>query len=99
MDFYIIDMQDGYSNFSTPLLLGRSFMKTARMKIDVHEGTLSMEFDGRVVRYRIDSMEETSSEKAQPTIVCGVHDKPPDGNAQKIDSKCKKQAFVIGQEV
>ena len=44
-------------------------------------------------------MEEILSEKAEPAIVCGFHDKPPDGKAQKLDSGCKKRAFVIGQEV
>ena len=43
MDFYILDMPKGCSTLSTQLLLGRPFMKTARTKIDVHEGTLSME--------------------------------------------------------
>ncbi|XP_040368212.1 uncharacterized protein LOC121050875 [Rosa chinensis] len=38
---------------STPLLLGRPFMRTARTKIDVYSGTLSMEFDGEVVGFNI----------------------------------------------
>ena len=44
-------------------------------------------------------MEETLREKAQLAIVYGVHDKPPDGKVQNFDSRCKKRAFVIGQEV
>lgn len=28
-------------------------MKTARTKIDVHEGTLTMEFDGELIRFNI----------------------------------------------
>ena len=64
----------------------------ARTKIDVHKGSLSMEFDGQIVSYRIDSMEENSREKVQSFIVCGVHEKPPDGNAQKLDNRCKKRA-------
>ena len=48
-------------------------MKTARTKIDVHEGMLSMEFDGRIVKYRIDAMEESLKENPEPAIVCGVH--------------------------
>ena len=36
-----------------PLLLGRPFMKTAMTKIDVYDGTLTMEFDGEVVRFNI----------------------------------------------
>ena len=37
----------------TPLLLGRPFMKTARTKIDVYTGTLTMEFDGEIVPFNI----------------------------------------------
>ena len=37
----------------TTLLLGRPFMKTARTKIDVYNGTLTMEFDGEIVRFNI----------------------------------------------
>ena len=36
-----------------PLLLGRPFMKTARTKIDVYNGTLTMEFDGEIVYFNI----------------------------------------------
>ncbi|KAK4397589.1 Retrovirus-related Pol polyprotein from transposon [Sesamum angolense] len=36
---------------------GRPFLKTARTKIDVHSGTLSMEFDGEIIKFNIyDSM-------------------------------------------
>ncbi|CAN6567570.1 unnamed protein product [Malus baccata var. baccata] len=38
---------------SLPILLGRPFMKTARTKIDVYSGTLSMEFDGEVVNFNL----------------------------------------------
>ncbi|KAM1728955.1 hypothetical protein ACFX12_019410 [Malus domestica] len=38
---------------SPPILLGRPFMKTARTKIDVYSGTLSMEFDGEVVNFNL----------------------------------------------
>ncbi|XP_004308573.1 PREDICTED: uncharacterized protein LOC101292944 [Fragaria vesca subsp. vesca] len=51
-DFYIIDMEDSPSN-STPILLGRPFMRTARTKIDVHAGALTMEFDGEVIGFNI----------------------------------------------
>ena len=37
----------------TPLLLGQPFIKAARIKIDVYNGTLTMEFDGEVVRFNI----------------------------------------------
>ena len=52
-DFYGLDMEDEGSPMPTPLLLDRPFMKTARTKIDVYNGTLTMEFDGEVVRFNI----------------------------------------------
>ncbi|KAM6550878.1 hypothetical protein CsatB_000686 [Cannabis sativa] len=52
-DFYVLDMEDDSIPCSTLILLGRPFMKTARTKIDVHEGTLTMEFDGETIRFNI----------------------------------------------
>ncbi|XP_027081098.1 uncharacterized protein [Coffea arabica] len=52
-DFYIVDMNDDTSVNSAVLLLGRSFMSTARIKIDVHEGTLSVKFDGKTITFNI----------------------------------------------
>ncbi|KAL0409389.1 UNVERIFIED_CONTAM: hypothetical protein Sradi_1873300 [Sesamum radiatum] len=56
-DFYVLDMRGNNSPNSTSILLGRPFLKTARTKIDVHNGTLTMEFDGEIIRVNIfDSM-------------------------------------------
>ncbi|KAK4389706.1 Retrovirus-related Pol polyprotein from transposon.6 [Sesamum angolense] len=56
-DFYVLDMREDNSPSSTYILLGRLFLKTARTKIDVHSGTLSMEFDGEIIKFNIyDSM-------------------------------------------
>jgi len=52
-DFYILDMEEGFSHGSAPIILGRPFLKSARTKIDVHAGNLSMEFDDIVVRFNI----------------------------------------------
>ncbi|CAN6697901.1 unnamed protein product [Malus baccata var. baccata] len=46
---------------SLPILLGRPFMKTAWTKIDVYNGTLTMEFDGEVINFNLsDSMKYPS---------------------------------------
>ncbi|KAM0990752.1 hypothetical protein ACFX2C_009225 [Malus domestica] len=45
-NFYVLDMEDSPHSTPLPILLGRPFMKTARTKIDVFKGTLTMEFDG-----------------------------------------------------
>ena len=52
-DFYIVDMNDDNSVNSTVLLLSRPFMSTVRTKIDVYEGTLSVEFDGEMIMFNI----------------------------------------------
>nr|XP_023900927.1 uncharacterized protein LOC112012777 [Quercus suber] len=50
-DFYVLDMENG--DQTTPILLGRPFLKTSKIKIDVHSGTLTMEFDGEIVKFNI----------------------------------------------
>ncbi|KAJ9145783.1 hypothetical protein P3X46_028123 [Hevea brasiliensis] len=54
IDFYILDMDDSaLSSNSALILFGRPFLKTAKTKIDVDEGTLTMEFDGETVKFNI----------------------------------------------
>ncbi|XP_042386858.1 uncharacterized protein LOC121978597 [Zingiber officinale] len=53
VDFYILDMEGDVLANMSPLILGRPFLKTARTKIDVHAGTLSMEIGDTVVRFSI----------------------------------------------
>ncbi|CAN6552290.1 unnamed protein product [Malus baccata var. baccata] len=52
-DFYVLEMDESDHTPSLPILLGRPFMKTAQTKIDVFNGTLSMEFDGEVVNFNL----------------------------------------------
>ncbi|XP_068332807.1 uncharacterized protein [Pyrus communis] len=49
----VIKMDESDHAPTLPILLGRPFMKTARTKIDVFNGTLSMEFDGEVVNFSL----------------------------------------------
>ncbi|CAN6586229.1 unnamed protein product [Malus baccata var. baccata] len=57
VDFYVLEMDKSDHAPSLPILLGRPFMKTARTKIDVFNGTLTMEFDGEVINFNLsDSM-------------------------------------------
>ncbi|RDX79542.1 hypothetical protein CR513_40028, partial [Mucuna pruriens] len=44
-DFYVLHMEDETFGKESTLILGRPFLMTARTKIDVHVGTLSMEFE------------------------------------------------------
>ncbi|CAN6700814.1 unnamed protein product [Malus baccata var. baccata] len=60
-DFYVLEMDESDHAPSLPILLGRPFMKTARTKIDVYNGTLTMEFDGEVINFNLsDSMKYPS---------------------------------------
>ncbi|CAN6557561.1 unnamed protein product [Malus baccata var. baccata] len=52
-DFYVLEMEDSNNSPQLPILLGQPFMKTARTKIDVFKGTLTMEFDGEVIDFNI----------------------------------------------
>ena len=62
-DFYVLDMEDDNSSNFVPILLGRPFLKTARTKMDVHKGTLTMKFDGEVIEFNMnDAMKYPSEE-------------------------------------
>ena len=67
-DFYVLDMDEG-GRSSTPLLLGRPFMSTARTKIDVCERALTMEFEGDVISFNIS---ETLSSQGMETQIKGT---------------------------
>ncbi|XP_042387425.1 uncharacterized protein LOC121979502 [Zingiber officinale] len=56
-DFYALDMEGDALSSHVPIILERPFLKTAKTKIDVHAGTLSMEFGETVVQYNtLDAM-------------------------------------------
>ncbi|CAN6583777.1 unnamed protein product [Malus baccata var. baccata] len=60
-DFYVLEMDESDHAPSLPILLGRPFMKTARTKIDVYNGTLTMKFDREVIHFNLsDSMKYPS---------------------------------------
>ncbi|XP_040953669.1 uncharacterized protein [Gossypium hirsutum] len=53
VDFYIINMEDDNSTNSSDILLERPFLSSASAKIDVQSGTLTMEFDGEIVKFNV----------------------------------------------
>lgn len=56
---------------SSPILLGRPFLRTAQTNIDVSKGTLLMEFDGKVVYFNIfDAMKYPTN--SHPVFVVSV---------------------------
>ncbi|KAJ9141331.1 hypothetical protein P3X46_031875 [Hevea brasiliensis] len=57
-NFYIVDMEDSAPTSNSALILfGRPFLKTAKIKIDMDDGTLTMEFDGEIDVFEL-SMED-----------------------------------------
>ncbi|VFR00823.1 unnamed protein product [Cuscuta campestris] len=62
-DFYVLSM--GSDTSDIPILLGRPFMKTARAKIDVYDGVLSLEFDGEKIEFNLSSAMKSPIENNQ----------------------------------
>ncbi|XP_048428639.1 uncharacterized protein LOC103946212 [Pyrus x bretschneideri] len=52
-DFFVLEMEHDPMPTALPLILGRPFLRTARTKIDVYDGTLTMEIDGESVKFKI----------------------------------------------
>lgn len=50
-NFNILNMENG--DQTTHILLGRPFLKTSKTKIGVHNGTLTIEFYGEIVKFNI----------------------------------------------
>lgn len=72
-DFYVLDM--GQAEGTIPILLGRPFLKTARAKIDVHTGLLTLESAGESVAYSIyDSVEVKSDVSSNDLKRSASHD-------------------------
>ncbi|CAM8978286.1 unnamed protein product [Rhodiola kirilowii] len=52
-DFYVLKMENGGTTDHAPILLGRPFLKTSKMKIDCGSGMLSMEVEGETFSFDI----------------------------------------------
>ncbi|XP_050147374.1 uncharacterized protein LOC126622668 [Malus sylvestris] len=52
-DFFVLEMEHDPMPTALPLILGRPFFRIARTKIDVYDGTLTMEIEGESVKFRI----------------------------------------------
>ncbi|CAN6544107.1 unnamed protein product [Malus baccata var. baccata] len=64
-DFYVLEMDEDHTP-TLPILLGRPFMKTARTKINVFNGTLTLEFDGE------DHFEQLNDDALELVIARGM---------------------------
>ncbi|KAL7586378.1 hypothetical protein Lser_V15G39225 [Lactuca serriola] len=72
-DFYVLDMGDDDSPSSSSILLGRPFLKTSKTKIDVYNGTLSMEFDGEVINFNVNEAKKTPFDVQSVNFVNLIH--------------------------
>ncbi|CAM8990516.1 unnamed protein product [Rhodiola kirilowii] len=52
-DFYVLKMEDEGAQDQPPILFGRPFLKTAKVKIDVDSGTISLEVEDEVVNFNM----------------------------------------------
>ncbi|KAK8508033.1 hypothetical protein V6N11_073541 [Hibiscus sabdariffa] len=52
-DFYVIDMENDRTHTSPEILLGRPFLGTANVKIEVRSGLLTLECDGEIVKFNV----------------------------------------------
>ncbi|XP_021621487.1 uncharacterized protein LOC110621518 [Manihot esculenta] len=69
VNFYMVYMDDDRSFNTSDLLLGRPFLTIARTKIDVFDGMLTIEFDGKIIKFNVyDSMKYLNDF----SNVCGV---------------------------
>ena len=96
-DFYVLEMDESDHAPSLPILLGRPFMKTARTKIDVFHGTLSMEFDGEVVNFNLsDSIKYPCEDHSCFSI--DVIDSLAQGHLEDLNEDVLEKVITQGME-
>ncbi|CAN6544182.1 unnamed protein product [Malus baccata var. baccata] len=97
-DFYVLEMDESDHAPSLPILLGRPFMKTARTKIDVYSGTLSMEFDGDVVNFNLsDSIKYLSDDHSCFSI--DIIDSLAQGYLDDLNDDALEKVITRGMEL
>ncbi|KAM2097168.1 hypothetical protein COP2_019814 [Malus domestica] len=97
-DFYVLEMDESNHAPSLPILLGRPFMKTARTKIDVYSGTLSMEFDGEVVNFNLsDSIKYPSEDHSCFSI--DIIDSLAQGYLEDLNDDTLEKVITRGMEL
>ncbi|KAK4394475.1 hypothetical protein Sango_1601800 [Sesamum angolense] len=100
VDFYMLDMREDTSPNSTSILLGRPFLKTARMKIEVLSPSIfilavlrnglpskiDVEFDGEIIRFNIyDSMRILLQDGTKPSREAQCRFNPPTIEVVKME--------------
>ncbi|XP_074266694.1 uncharacterized protein LOC141589975 [Silene latifolia] len=87
-DFYVIEMEP--EKGSTPILLGRPFMRTSNTKIDVSSGRLTMEFEGEKIEY---SIHEAMKYPSETSSLCFLEIFEP--IVQTVYELCKFDALNV----
>ncbi|XP_074265593.1 uncharacterized protein LOC141588034 [Silene latifolia] len=87
-DFYVIEMEP--EKGSTPILLGRPFMRTSNTKIDVSSGRLTMEFEGEKIEY---SIHEAMKYPSETSSLCFLEIFEP--IVQTVYELCKVDALNV----
>ncbi|CAN6544134.1 unnamed protein product [Malus baccata var. baccata] len=96
--FYVLKMDESDHTPSLPILLGRPFMKTARTKIDVFNGTLSMEFDGEIVNFNLsDSIKYPSEDHSCFSI--DIIDSLAQGYLEDLNDDVLEKVITRGMEL
>nr|KYP55121.1 Zinc finger A20 and AN1 domain-containing stress-associated protein 1 [Cajanus cajan] len=95
-NYYVLNMEEGFSHGSAPIILGKPFLKIAQTKIDVYDGTLSMEFGDIVVHFNIlDAMKFLSEDHSHSVFRAELIDDLVDENIHDFDSfHDKKHSFL-----
>ncbi|CAN6583786.1 unnamed protein product [Malus baccata var. baccata] len=97
-DFYVLEMDESDHAPSLPILLGRPFMQTARTKIHVYYGTLSMEFDGEVVNFNLsDSIKYPSEDHSCFSI--DIIDSLAQGYLEDLNDDALEKVITRGMEL
>ncbi|KAM2922713.1 hypothetical protein COP2_039036 [Malus domestica] len=97
-DFYVLEMDESDHAPSLPILLGRPFMKMAQIKIDVFNGTLSMEFDGEVVNFNLsDSIKYPSEDHSCFSI--DIVDSLAQGYLEDLNDDALEKVITRGVDV
>ncbi|CAN6677849.1 unnamed protein product [Malus baccata var. baccata] len=97
-DFYVLEMDESDHAPSLPILLGRPFMKITSTKIDVFNGTLSMEFDGEVVNFNLsDSIKYPSEDHSCFSI--DIIDSLAQGYLEDLNNDALEKVITRGMKL
>nr|KAJ0202445.1 hypothetical protein LSAT_V11C600300560 [Lactuca sativa] len=72
-DRSLVHPKEVLEDVSSSILLGRPFLKTSKTKIDVYNGTLSMEFDGEVINFNVHEAKKTPFDVQSVNFVNLIH--------------------------